>query len=453
MPGEVTLLSRRVSRRSVPAARPVRRSATKPTTRRSIAFGIISLAACAAVALSGGSAIAVPPPPGNPSDGQLDTASVATQQVSDQVKALSAQVTTAQTQLDAVQSEAQLAQEMYNKALIDLQTAQTTADETKAALEQARVDVETASAAVSDFARASYMHGSTLDSGLVLLAADGPAQLVEQAGFLESLSQSHLDVLGQLEVAQVDQANADSDARQAVIDMQTAEDAAEQAKSVADAKVVQTQAAVATLTAQKTSYQQQLVSAQQQLADLQGQRAAYDEWLVAKQAEEAAAAAAAAAAAESYGGDDGGGESVGSWDGGGSWTPEMGQAVVEYAMQWLGTSYAWGGGTPSGPSWGFGIDDGVHGFDCSGLALYAWAQVGVYLPHYSGYQRNSGQHISYDEIMPGDLVFWKYSNGVIHHVAIYIGDGMIVQAPQSGDVVKVSRMYFSGYAGATRPGT
>ena len=121
-------------------------------------------------------------------------------------------------------------------------------------------------------------------------------------------------------------------------------------------------------------------------------------------------------------------------------------------MRWLGVPYSWGGGTTSGPTWGQG---GPVGFDCSGLALWAWGQVGVYLPHYSGYQYTSGPHVSRSNLRPGDLVFWAYNTsdpGSIHHVAIYIGGGRIIQAPQTGDVVKISYMWSSGYIGATRPG-
>ena len=106
---------------------------------------------------------------------------------------------------------------------------------------------------------------------------------------------------------------------------------------------------------------------------------------------------------------------------------------------------------------GAGWNDGSkYGFDCSGLALWAWAQVGVSLPHYSGYQYHSGRRISRGNLMPGDLVFWAYDTGdpsTIHHVAIYIGGGRVVQAPQSNDVVRISSMWYDGYVGAARPGT
>ena len=127
-------------------------------------------------------------------------------------------------------------------------------------------------------------------------------------------------------------------------------------------------------------------------------------------------------------------------------------------MAYLGTTYAWGGGDYSGPSQGI-RDGGVAdrfgdynkvGFDCSGLALYAWAQVGVYLPHYSGYQYSGQPHVSRSDLQPGDLVFFAYNTSdpsTIHHVAIWIGNNQIIEAPNSGSYVKISTMYWNGFIG------
>ena len=144
---------------------------------------------------------------------------------------------------------------------------------------------------------------------------------------------------------------------------------------------------------------------------------------------------------------------------------EAAQIAIDAAMQYLGTPYAWGGGTAAGPSRGIrdgGVAD-AHGdyrkvgFDCSGLTLYAYAQAGITLPRKSTLQYNAGAHIPVDQAQPGDLVFWAPSGNpaAIHHVAIYLGDGKILEAPQSGDVVKISDMSSRGsglVANATRPG-
>ena len=80
------------------------------------------------------------------------------------------------------------------------------------------------------------------------------------------------------------------------------------------------------------------------------------------------------------------------------------------------------------------------GFDCSGLTLYAWAQAGVALAHGSYDQVNQGHQLPYNQAQPGDLLFWGGSE--IHHVALYLGpingQHYMVEAPQSGDHVKVS---------------
>jgi peptidoglycan DL-endopeptidase CwlO len=103
--------------------------------------------------------------------------------------------------------------------------------------------------------------------------------------------------------------------------------------------------------------------------------------------------------------------------------------VVGIAMQFLGVPYVWGGASPSG-------------FDCSGLIMYAYAQIGVSLPHHAASQYGMGSPVSRDELAPGDLVFF---NG-LGHAGIYIGGGQFIHAPHSGDVVKISSLSDSWYA-------
>jgi cell wall-associated NlpC family hydrolase len=96
----------------------------------------------------------------------------------------------------------------------------------------------------------------------------------------------------------------------------------------------------------------------------------------------------------------------------------------------------------------------VVGFDCSGLTQYAYAQAGISIPRNSRAQYAALPKVSAGNLQPGDLVFWASNPGnpsTIHHVAIYLGNDQVVQAPESGDVVKVSTMWWSGYAGAVRP--
>jgi cell wall-associated NlpC family hydrolase len=107
------------------------------------------------------------------------------------------------------------------------------------------------------------------------------------------------------------------------------------------------------------------------------------------------------------------------------------------AMSQLGTPYVWGGAAPGG-------------FDCSGLVMWAYGQVGVSLPHSSYAQYGAGVPVSRDQLQTGDLVFFDG----LGHVGIYIGGDQFVHAPHSGDVVKISSLsegwYTSTYVGARR---
>ncbi len=110
------------------------------------------------------------------------------------------------------------------------------------------------------------------------------------------------------------------------------------------------------------------------------------------------------------------------------------QSALNAALSKLGSAYVWGA---TGPST----------FDCSGLMLWAYKQAGLTLPRSSREQSTFGAAVPRDQLQPGDLVFY-YSP--VSHVGMYVGDGKMVHAPDSGDVVKISPLQ-SQYAGARRP--
>ena len=119
------------------------------------------------------------------------------------------------------------------------------------------------------------------------------------------------------------------------------------------------------------------------------------------------------------------------------------EAVIARAQSQIGTPYVWGGGDANGPT--TGVNGGsVSGFDCSGLVLYAFAAAGVALPHYTGYQYQRGTQIPVSEAQRGDLLFW--GPGGNQHVAIYLGDGTMIEAPQSGQNVTIAPVRWSGMA-------
>lgn len=122
------------------------------------------------------------------------------------------------------------------------------------------------------------------------------------------------------------------------------------------------------------------------------------------------------------------------------------ETVVNRAVSQLGMPYAWGGGDARGPTRGI-RDGGVAdshgdynkvGFDCSGLMIYAFAGIGKALPHFTGYQYTAGPQFPVASRQRGDMLFWP------GHVALYLGDGKMVEAPQSGDVVKISPVRMAG---------
>jgi peptidoglycan DL-endopeptidase CwlO len=112
--------------------------------------------------------------------------------------------------------------------------------------------------------------------------------------------------------------------------------------------------------------------------------------------------------------------------------------VVAIAMQYLGIPYRWGAASPS------------EGFDCSGLTMYVFAQVGVSLPHYAAAQYGLGVPVSQADLQPGDLVFFRG----LGHMGMYIGGGNFIHAPHTGDVVKISSLsesyYVANWVGARR---
>ncbi|GIH75568.1 hypothetical protein Plo01_19970 [Planobispora longispora] len=118
--------------------------------------------------------------------------------------------------------------------------------------------------------------------------------------------------------------------------------------------------------------------------------------------------------------------------------PVTGTGKAAEAARWALTQqlkpYVWGAEGPSG-------------FDCSGLVMWAYQKVGISLPHYTGNQWTAGTHISREQLRPGDLVFF-YSD--LHHVGIYIGGGLMVHAPQTGDVVHIAPISGRPFAGGVR---
>ncbi|MEA5361378.1 NlpC/P60 family protein [Amycolatopsis sp., V23-08] len=408
---------------------------------------------------AGGTGLAAPPPPPNPSDSELNSSKAQANAKAGEVGRLTNQLAQAEQKLSQLQDDVELKQEEANKALVDLQSAQdaaaqaendakaarTQADAAAAAIEKARNDLKT-------FAAASFQQGSTVGSLSAYLSADSPKDMLARAQLLDAVGGDRLNALDRLQQAQTDKSNKDSAARKAAEIAQQKQDAARKAKDGADA--AQTAAVTAqdnqqtqnsALEANKSSVEQQLYTAQAKVNGLQGQRQRYQDWLAQKQREDDERARQAA---------------LGS-SGGGGGRPSAGpapsapagasiEAVIARALSKLGMPYAWGGGNASGATRGI-RDGGVAdrygdynkiGFDCSGLMIYAFAGVRS-LPHYSGYQYTAGRRVPLSQMRRGDMLFYGGAGG-IHHVALYLGGGQMVEAPQSGLRVRVAPVRYGG---------
>ena len=122
-------------------------------------------------------------------------------------------------------------------------------------------------------------------------------------------------------------------------------------------------------------------------------------------------------------------------------TPYSGPAV-EAALSVLGSPYVWGA-------------EGPDTFDCSGLVQWSYQQAGLLLPRLASDQYRASTPISFDQLQPGNLIVYAYDvhdESTIHHITIYIGNGQMVHAPHTGDVVKVVPVYTEGIYGTVRPG-
>jgi peptidoglycan DL-endopeptidase CwlO len=304
-------------------------------------------------------------------------------------------------QLAALDQQAEVAQENLNETWVKVAAAQRTLAQVQARVARSQAVVDAAQLQVGRLASAAYRNGG-FDETLQLLLADNPTQFLEQMSALDSVSRHQSDLLRAAAVAEQRLAQDKLTAKQQLAAITKLYQAA---KAESDA--------VAAAKAKTLALFNSLSAAEQ----------------AAIRAQEAAQRAAAVRAAASHR------VSRSHFRGGGSYSGSIGNRVVQYAMSKVGDSYVWGATGPSS-------------FDCSGLTMRAYAQVGISLPHSSSAQYGSGRHISRSSLEPGDLVFF-YSP--IHHVGIYIGGGMIVHAANPGEGVTTASLSSMPFVGAVRP--
>jgi cell wall-associated NlpC family hydrolase len=374
-----------------------------------------------------------------PSNAQIAAAQAAADAITNHIKEISGQLAGAQAAVDQAHSTSALALDEYQARQAAYDDAQQRADAAAAASAKATADLGVAKSEIVAFARRSYMQGSTYSGAAALITAADPGELIQRAALLEAAGGYRSDVVDRVTVLQQQATAAEEAARSTLSEATTLKEQATAALQVAQDAEISARAQAAALGTQQAQLQTELATAQQQLTALIGERAA------------AARAAAVAPAAPKPAAPP---APSGNTTRAGSGSASAAQTAIDAAMDYLGTPYAWGGGGTRGPGPGLDPDEGVIGFDCSGLTQYAYGRAGISIPRNSRAQYASLPKVSSDDLRPGDLVFWATnvsSPGTIHHVAIWLGGDSILEAPESGSVVRITGMRWRGFIGAVRP--
>ena len=322
-------------------------------------------------------------------------------------------------QVESMNHDLEQTVEAYNYANVQLREIDADLESNAKHLAAARKSLGVANARIQDRLRELYINGEGDSTLEVLLGSSSLDDVIARLDAIERVSTQDSHIL-----RTVKQYRKEVETRRA---------------SLQDARVDQAQI-VAEQAAQKQSIESSIAEQNQLLASVKDEIAemrAEEQRRQAALAEQARARAQAAqlasqaATQETY---DTAVVEAPSYD------PNLPGArygsVVGIALQYLGIPYVWGGSSPS------------TGFDCSGFTSYVFAQVGVYLPHHAASQYGMGTPVSYDQLAPGDLVFFSG----LGHVGIYIGGGQFVHAPHTGDVVKISSLgeRSGSYVGARR---
>jgi cell wall-associated NlpC family hydrolase len=291
--------------------------------------------------------------------------------------------------------ELEVVTEQFNEARVALTAQQEATKAAIATMEQATAELAAAQQHVRGLARTAYT-GEGLGSFQALLTSDSADAFVDRVATLQLVAGHQSGILERAASANVAAAQAQATAQQAAADAQAQYDAVAAQQAALQAEVDEYRAAFQQLSAQER---------QAAIAHHDGQDRA------SRSEERAAVPAAGPVVADS----------------------KAAQTAIAVAMAQRGKPYVWAAGGP-------------NSFDCSGLTAYAFRAAGISLPHSSRMQSQMGQPVSRDQLQPGDLVFF-YSP--VSHVGIYIGNGQMVHAPTSGDVVKVAPL-MSGFSGARR---
>jgi cell wall-associated NlpC family hydrolase len=328
--------------------------------------------------------------------------------------AAQARVEKVKAQLDALNVSLERAGQEYDQALVQLDAVQKRLQKTSQDLKVAEYRLAVARQNLAQRAVAMYKQQPT-DIVDVLFSAQSFSNMVDEIKTMQELSANDSRI--------VDEVHAAADAVKQKRDRLVVD--REQARKLV-ARVKEKKDGIAAALAQR---QHILDTAKAEVKKIEHQEAVAAARAAARARAAALAAAQAAAAAARAN------TSVPATP----YVPTPGTnagpghpEVIAIAQRYLGVPYLYGGASPA------------TGFDCSGLVMYCYAQIGIHLTHYSGAQQHEGVPVSMNALMPGDLVFEGYP--VSYHVALYAGGGMVIEAPHTGAVVSYSSVSRFQYA-------
>lgn len=351
--------------------------------------------------------------PGTPSQARLDRANQAANRARAALTPAQAELAAAQRRLAALETAAQQAQRRHAQATAQEQAARKAAASADRHAQDTAAFAAASSTVLGRLVAAAYREGAAADlsSLTIVLDVKDPRQYMNGVRVVKRLVASQSSVLTQAKDAQRDAAAARTRADRTAAALTAAEAAVARTAEVASAAADAAQAQVDTLGKQVDALLAQQAAAQQNANAL----------ALARQR------AAAAAPANGTGDAPSGGGSA-------AYSTTVADQVLAYALAQLGKPYVWGG-------------TGPDSFDCSGLAMRAYESAGIDLPHFAAFQYQASHPLAYDQLQPGDLLFWATDPGdsdTIYHEAIYLGDQKMVQAPKTGWNVMISNMWMWG---------
>lgn len=365
---------------------------------------------------------------------------------------------TQRARMDKLDAKAETAVEAYNGALVKLHKAKHAYTSAKKQVEQSSRNVEKARKQVAQVAAAAYK-GNGISKYVALFGSSDPKATIDGVGAMGALSQQQDGVLAKLKAARVVNKVVRKQASKALGKQQEETKRVKAAKERAQAQVAAQQKVISRVAALESKLSKQASNAQHTATSLAQERKAgiaKAKRIAARKAREAAARRAAARkaakekaeeqAAQQAAQNSSGHHSSGHHGSSGGHhhshhASRGAAAAVQFAYAQLGKWYVWGA-------------DGPSTYDCSGLTMRAWQQAGVYLPHWSVGQYYQTSRVSLSNLRKGDLVFYANNTSdpdTIHHVAIYIGGGRMIEAPHTGAQVRISSIYRPGLIGAGRP--